>query len=62
MVEGYRESSELEDTALMDTNIKSRLQAMMNGGCSPSSAARQVSQDLGIPRNRVYDLATKLKR
>lgn len=61
VVEGRKADSAASEEALSDANVEKELQALMSKGISPSSAAKQVSKDLNLPKNRVYDLATSLK-
>ena len=47
-------------TAPAEVEVKRELQGLMDQGVSRSQASRQVAQQLGLPRRRVYQLSLQL--
>ena len=51
----------LSSSTMTDADIQEQLQDLLHEGWSSSSAAKKLSKDLDLPKNRVYNLATQLK-
>lgn len=61
VVEGCGIEGSSSSAVMTDADIQVQLQVLLKEGLSSSSAAKQLSKDLDLPKNRVYNLATQLK-
>jgi 16S rRNA (cytidine1402-2'-O)-methyltransferase len=51
-----------EPPAASDAEIEAHVQAALAEGLSSRDASARVARDLGVPRRRVYDAATRLRK
>ena len=51
-----------EPPAASDAEVEAHVQAALAEGLSSRDASAHVARDLGVPRRRVYDTATRLRR
>jgi len=51
-----------EPPAASDAEVDAHVQAALTEGLSSRDASARVARDLGVPRRRVYDAATRLRR
>jgi hypothetical protein len=61
VVAGEGEDGRGSEVVMAEQVIEQRLQELLDDGCSASSAAKLLSKHLNLPKNQVYEIATRLK-